>query len=715
MSNGMDSSLLDAYLYEENNLLDQLDSLLVADEKNGDFSSDDVNEIFRIMHTIKGSSAMMEFNAISTIAHHIEDVFFYIREKGIESLNADHKKELFNLMFQSEDYLRSEIEKVEKGLPLSEDIDTFAGEINAFLDKISNPGAAAKKAETAETSKTENPRLSGFPEDPDAVCFLHIFLEEGVGMENLRAFMVVNAVKEADIEARCYPNDMDSNPGTAGIIAEKGFFLAFDSLKAASQAQDVLASQNHIQSYELTEVPEPDPAPQPSPKEESKPAGPAPASSGESSGSGSFPAQDGAPARRASDAPSRASSAPKPAHAPVKQSLISVNLAKLNSLMDIVGEIVITESMVTSSPELKLLPRDNLDNFMKSARQLRKLTDDLQDIAMSLRMVPISGVFQKMNRIVRDMRQSLNKDVRLTIIGEETEVDKTIVDSIQDPIMHIVRNSMDHGIEETEAERIAAGKNPQGEIILSASHTSSEVVISIADDGYGMDPDRLLKKAGEKGLLTKPESEYSRKEALGLIMLPGFSTNQEVTEYSGRGVGMDVVKKNVEAVGGTISISSETGHGTTITLKIPLTLAIVNGMKITVGSSIFTIPIANIRQSFKASAEQIILDEYGNEMVERMGSFYPIIRLHNFYNLDAQVTHIEDGILLWVEANDRSYCLFVDDLIGEQQVVVKPLPAYLNDFGLKDAGIIGCTILGDGNISLILDIANLYLAAIENA
>ena len=237
--------------------------------------------------------------------------------------------------------------------------------------------------------------------------------------------------------------------------------------------------------------------------------------------------------------------------------------------MDIVGEIVITESMVTSSPELKLLPRDNLDNFMKSARQLRKLTDDLQDIAMSLRMVPISGVFQKMNRIVRDMKQSLNKDVRLTIIGEDTEVDKTIVDSIQDPIMHIVRNSMDHGIEETEAERIAAGKDPQGEIILSASHTSSEVVISIADDGYGMDPDRLLKKAREKGLLTKPESEYSRKEALGLIMLPGFSTNQEVTEYSGRGVGMDVVKKNVESVGGTIAISSETGHGTTITLKNP--------------------------------------------------------------------------------------------------------------------------------------------------
>ena len=712
MNNGMDNSLLDAYLYEENNLLDQLDNLLVADEKDGDFSSDDVNEIFRIMHTIKGSSAMMEFNAISTIAHHIEDVFFYIREKGIESLNTAHKKELFNLMFQSEDYLRSEIEKVEQGLPLSEDIDAFAGEINAFLNKISNPDSPENKTEPGGGSSEAG--KGGFPDDPAAVCFLHVFLEEGVGMENLRAFMIVNAIRESDIEARFYPDDMDTNPATASAIAENGFFIAFDSLEAASQAQNVLASQNHIQSYELTETEKnaptaADAGPAPLPEASS------PLADGSSSSSHEAPDPEKTAAPASSGAPSKAPAGSKPPHTPVKQSLISVNLAKLNSLMDIVGEIVITESMVTSSPELKLLPRDNLDNFMKSARQLRKLTDDLQDIAMSLRMVPISGVFQKMNRIVRDMRQSLNKDVHLTIIGEDTEVDKTIVDSIQDPIMHIVRNSMDHGIEETKEERIAAGKDPQGEIILSASHTSSEVVITVADDGYGMDPDRLLKKAREKGLLTKPESEYSRKEALGLIMLPGFSTNQEVTEYSGRGVGMDVVKKNVEAVGGTISIASETGHGTTITMKIPLTLAIVNGMKVTVGNSIFTIPIANIRQSFKVSADQIILDEYGNEMVERMGSFYPIIRLHTFYGLDAQVTHIEEGILLWVEANDRSYCLFVDDLIGEQQVVVKPLPTYLNDYGLKDAGIIGCTILGDGNISLILDIVNLYLAAIENA
>lgn len=705
MSSGMDSSILDTYLYEENNLLDQLDEMLVADEKNGDFSTDDVNEIFRIMHTIKGSSAMMEFNSISTIAHHIEDVFFYIRDKGIETLDPEHKKELFNLMFRSEDYLRSEIEKVEQGVPLSTDIDAFSNEINSFLKKISGaapaqpeasqaaPEASGAAASGAAASAPAAP--ASLPDDKDAACFFHVFLEEGVGMENLRAYMIVNAVKECDVNFRFYPSDMETDQDTSQTIAENGFFLAFDSSEDASKAEGILKTQNHIRSYELVNVSKAAPPAKAEEKKASvsKPTAPAPASTDTAAGK----------------------AAPMLSHAPVKQNLISVNLMKLDSLMDIVGEIVITESMVTSSPELNLLPRDNRDNFMKSARQLRKLTNDLQDIAMSLRMVPISGVFQKMNRIVRDMKQSLGKDVRLTIVGEDTEVDKTIVDNIQDPIMHIVRNSMDHGIEETAQERIAAGKDPQGEIVLSASHTSSEVVISIKDDGYGMDPQKILEKARSKNMLTKPDSEYSQKEILGLIMLPGFSTNTEVTEYSGRGVGMDVVKKNVESLGGIVSVSSTYGEGTTISMKIPLTLAIVDGMKVTVGDSIFTIPIANIRQSFKVKADQVIKDEYGNEMVERVDHFYPIVRLHSFYHLPTEVTQMEDGILLWVEANDRSYCLFVDDLIGEQQVVVKPLPAFLSEFNLKDHGITGCTIMGDGNISIILDILSLYSIAVENA
>ena len=234
--------------------------------------------------------------------------------------------------------------------------------------------------------------------------------------------------------------------------------------------------------------------------------------------------------------------------------------------------------------------------------------------------------------------------------------------------------------------------------------------ISISDDGQGMDPDKILAKAERNGILTKPASDYSKKEILSLLMLPGFSTNEEVTEFSGRGVGMDVVKKNVEAVGGTISITSETGKGSCTTLKIPLTMAITDGMEVSVGKSLFTIPIANIRQSFKPQKEEVILDANGNEIIKCLDAFYPIIRIHELYNIETEVTNIEDGILIWVETADKSYCLFVDELLGEQQVVVKPLSPFLGNFNIKSSGIGGCTILGDGNISLILDISNLYAA-----
>jgi len=288
--------------------------------------------------------------------------------------------------------------------------------------------------------------------------------------------------------------------------------------------------------------------------------------------------------------------------------------------MDIVGEIVITESMVTSSPDIQGF---RLDNFTKSARQLRKLTDDLQDTVMSIRMVPVSGVFQKMNRIVRDMSQALNRPAKLVVIGADTEVDKTIVDSIGDPIMHMVRNAMDHGIEESTDERVAAGKDPTGTITLSAHHTGSEVIITIQDDGQGVNVDKVLEKAKHQNLLVKPESEYSQKEILQFLLIPGFSTNEEVTEYSGRGVGMDVVKKNIEKVGGVVNMTSEPGKGTIATLNIPLTLAIVEGMEIAVGKSILTVPLHNIRSSFNVTQDDIVYDSTGGEMICRMESFPP--------------------------------------------------------------------------------------------
>jgi len=693
----MDASmegLLETYLFETNSLLDGLDELLINAEKIGDFSEDDVNEIFRSMHTIKGSSAMLEFNFLMEIAHHIEDLFFYIRENGIDSLDQAHKSELFNLMFKSTDKLRSEIEKVENNEPLETNIDSFVAEINGLLDKISGKVSDSPEDKAPEKASAGTESVPLNPDD--APHYIHVFFEDGCGMENLRAFMIVNALQERELEFIYYPNDIDSNPDSAEKIIEQGFYLGFRTADAREQAVRAIDQAQNIRSYETGERVEEPAEPEP----EQQPASPAETAPAAANTAAAAPkAKSEAPAAKKKEA------AP---HGAVKQDLISVNLSKLDALMALVGEIVITESMVTSSPDLQGL---SLDNFNKSARQLRKLTDDLQDISMSLRMVSVSGVFQKMNRIVRDMKQNLNRDVRLTIIGENTEVDKTIVDGIGDPLMHIVRNAIDHGIEENVEDRIAAGKDPQGEVILSATHTGSEVIISVSDDGRGMDTDAILAKAARNGILTKPESDYSQKEILMLLMTPGFSTNTEVTEYSGRGVGLDVVKKNVEAIGGVVSITSELGKGSCTTLKIPLTLAIADGMEISVGKSIFTVPISNIRQSFKSTESEIILDPAGHEMIRCMDAFYPIVRAHELYNIPDACTKIDDGILMWVEASDKSYCLFVDKLIGEHQVVVKPLPPYLQQFHIKDSGISGCTILGDGNISIILDIAHVYEAA----
>nr|WP_288829557.1 chemotaxis protein CheA [uncultured Clostridium sp.] len=704
MDNGMDN-MLDMYLFETNSLLEQLDELLIEAEKAGDFTVDDVNEIFRIMHTVKGSSAMMEFNSLMQIAHHIEDLFFFIRENGLDSLESSHKSTLFDLMFRSTDLLRAEVSKIQNNEPLSDNVDNLTEEINSFLKKISKdnkdaPGEA-KKPEKPAVKECAKPSASSpvtavdldevrmdLAECPDdnSPYFLRIFFDEGCGMENLRAFMLISSLKESGLEFNFYPSDVETNSQSSSFIIEKGFFLALDSRETADTAISQINNMNNLRSYELIQNVRAKSA------VEEKTAETA-----------------AAPVNRENTAPASTPAASTSHQMPSKQNLISVNLAKLDNLVAIVGEIVITESMVTSSPEIQNLK--NLDSFLKATRQLRKLTDDLQDIVMSLRMVPVSGVFQKMNRIVRDMKQKLKKDVRLTIVGENTEVDKSIVDSIGDPIMHIVRNSMDHGIEETAEERIRVGKNPQGEIILSASHTTNEVIISIRDDGRGVNPAGVLAKAKRNGILTKPESEYTQKEILALLLAPGFSTNETVTEFSGRGVGMDVVKKNVEAIGGTVTITSELGKGMCTTLKIPLTMAIVDGMEISVGKSVFTIPIANIRQSFKVKNEEVIYDTEGNEIIRCMNQFYPIIRIHRLYNIETEVTNIEDGILVWVESGDKSYCLFVDDLLGEQQVVVKPLPVYLNSFNIKDSGISGCTILGDGNISIILDVLNLYAAA----
>ena len=691
----MGNDMMEAYLYEMNTLLEQLDDIVLAAEEAKTFSQEDVNEIFRIMHTFKGSSAMMEFNTLMTVAHRIEDMFFIIRDKGMDVVAENLRPELFELVFHSIDFFRGEIEKLENDQPLTEDIDNILANINRFSNKIQGKEAEEAAEEPAapagDAPSAGGEEMFGSDEFPYGI---RVFFQEGCGMENLRSFMVLNAVRDLCEPGQmdCWPADVETNPDTASFVAEKGFFVRFATPELRDLALPLVAETGSVQEYtpfdHVAAAPAPEEAPAPAPQNEVQAA----------------PAAAPAPAPQA---PANGGSKQPPQAQHNKESLISVNLSKLDELQAVVGEIVITESMVTASPDLKGL---KLDSFTQAARQLRSLTDQLQDVSMALRMVAVSATFQKMRRIVRDMSKKLGKEVTLTLEGEDTEVDKTIVDSIGDPIMHIVRNSMDHGIEEHVEDRIRAGKDPVGNITLSARHTGSEVIIQVIDDGQGADDDAILNKAIRQGLAA-PGVDYSHKDILNFLLMPGFSTNTEVTEFSGRGVGMDVVKSNVESVGGTVTITSEKGHGMTTTLKIPLTMAIMDGMEVKVGRSTFTVPIQNIRQIFRVTDDQIIHDAARGEMIEIMDNFYSIVRAKEFYQMMDGVDSFGDGILLWVESGDTSFCLFVDELIGEQQVVVKPLPGYVTDFGIRDYGVGGCTILGDGSISIILEVSSIYAMA----
>ncbi len=681
---GSGNDMLEVYIYEGNSLLEQLEAIVLGAEQVNTFSEENVNEIFRIMHTLKGSSAMMEFDTLATIAHRIEDLFFIIRDNSMDVVSEANRPALFDLLFQSIDFFRTEIGKIEAGEPLSNDFDTLLSNVNSLISKISGEEEASADApsESAPASAPQSSDgLADFPYE------LRVFFDEGCGMENLRAFMLVTSVRDFCSEADFLfePSDVENNASTAEHIADQGFLLRFAHAEDREKAIPMIRSSGSVRTYQPHDY-HPEPA-----AEETHTAASGAASHQTSSVK--------APVQNTSSAQSSRQ----------KESLISVNLSKLDQLSAIVGEIVITESMVTGSPDLAGL---HLDSFAKSARQLRKLTDELQDIAMSLRMIPVSSTFQKMNRIVRDMCKKLGKSAKLTLVGEDTEMDKTIVDGIGDTIMHMIRNSMDHGIEDTEEERIKAGKDPVGEIILSAQDTGSEVIIQIQDDGQGVNDEKVLEKAINSGIASA-DQDYSHREILNFLMMPGFSTNTDVTEFSGRGVGMDVVKKSVEDLGGTVSISSEQGKGMSTTLRIPLTMAIMDGMKVSVGDSIFTIPIHNIRQSFKVSQADILHDSVEGEMIRIMDNYYPIIRAKDLYQIEEGQDSIDNGILMWLESSDCSYCLFVDELLGQQQIVVKPLPAYVNNFDIKNYGITGCSILSDGNISIILDVRNLYMAACD--
>lgn len=678
----IDESMTEVYVYETSQIVETLEQVMLTSEKSGIFSTDSINEIFRFMHTIKGSSAMMMFNDITSLAHHLEDIFYVIREDS--SVQYDFSK-LVDVILESIDYFKIEMMKVKEGEVPDGDSSELLMKVSEYLSDIKNSNQVIKQEETAQQKYYIGPNKTTSAFDYYRAI---IWFKENSEMENIRAYTVIHNITDMVEEVIYKPKDIIENDHAIEDIRKNGFFLACKTASNEEEVKKYLEKTIFLEKLEFELMKENE----------------------YENLSKSFHNDEVSDKIKIPEASKKyiEKKEKQDISAVVKQSIISVNVDKLDNLMNMVGELVISEAMVTQNPEVTRL---EIESFDKASRQLHKITGELQDMVMAIRMVPLSTTFLKMHRIVRDMTKKLDKNVLLEVFGEETEVDKNIIEKIADPLMHIIRNSLDHGIE-SEDVRIQKGKDKQGTITLEAKNSGSDVLIIVKDDGKGLDKKQLYEKAGSHGLVNRPFEDMSDRELYNIILNPGFSTKEEVTEFSGRGVGMDVVAKNIESIGGTVIVDSMPGEGTTIILKIPLTLAIIEGMNIKVGDARFTLPIVTIKESFRPKSSKILRDTEGQEMIMVRGLCYPILRLHNFYQIPTKIKAFDEGILIMVEENDKSGCIFADELLGQQQVVVKSLPEYVKKYK-QIRGLGGCTLLGDGSISLILDVGDFNLSNVN--
>lgn len=698
--------MLDIYLFENQQLLEQLQEMVLEQKDAECFDEDSINEIFRTMHTIKGSSGIMMFDNITAISHKLEDVFYYLRESHPE--HVPHVK-LVEHVLEVEDFISGELEKISNGETADGDPKSIIQDLDVFLEQIKK-GAGEDASQPVENVHEEPKQFYIAPVATDASRFYKIYVTftPDTGMANIRAYKIVYAMKEIAEDLLYYPEDIISNESSADVIMKEGFKILLQAQCTEEDIKKIIGIGYDIQAVDIYECKaeeflqgfsEPEPQPQidlessvevieaRAEKEgeaEKKPAKPQIAP-------GDFVIKSKEPGKQkklAKDKPKNE-----------KAAFISVNVQKMDQLMDLIGELVISESVVLQNPDLKV-PGLNLANFNKAAQQMAKISTDLQNVIMSMRMVPLTTLFQKMNRIVFDVSRKLGKDIEFEMIGEHTEVDKNISENISDPLMHMVRNAVDHGIE-TNEERKESGKKEKGKVTLSARTEAGKVWISVTNNGRGLERHKILAKARKQGLLDddKPDSAYTDKEVFQFITLPGFSTNEQVTEYSGRGVGMDVVVQNIQAIGGSLEIDSTAGLGSTMSLKIPLTLAIIDGIVLETGTSSFVVETGVIKEFVNVKEDMMIHEPNGEEYIMIRGECYPVLRLGEWYGLKEYRKSVEEGTMLIFEVEGKTICLFVDRLVGKQEIVVKPIPPYVK----KVKGISGCTQLGDGSIALILD------------
>ncbi len=685
---------MDMFLDESREHLQSLnDGLLSLENDPNEVSV--VNEIFRNAHTLKGMSATMGFNKIAELTHEMEDVLDLIRNNQLKVT-----EDIIETIFKCLDSLQEMIENVGNGDPEDlVDVSDLVKKLSSISKGEPQPAAEAPAAEApaAEAEAGAAASLDYTENDKDAmkaakqggmdVFHIHIRLADTCLLKAARTYMVMNALEEiGDV--------IKSVPPAEDLEAEKfdhDFDLVLVTTSDEHAVSEALAPVSELEEVKIEQV-DPDNLAAPAAAAAPPPAAPAPAAAA--------PAAAPAAPQLAKPAAKPAAKAPaKPAAAAEKKhhasQSVRVDIEKLDNLMNLVGELVINKVRLEQIGTTNRMPE-----LTETLEQMDRVTTDLQNVVMKVRMVPVSQVFNRFPRMVRDIAKELNKDINLTVEGEETELDRTVIDEIGDPLMHLLRNSLDHGVEHPN-EREKKGKPRTGEVGLIARHEGNNVVIMVTDDGAGIDAEKIRAKAVEKGLYTQDEVDaMSDADAVRIIFAPGFSTAEHITDISGRGVGMDVVRSKIESLGGHVDVETKIDEGSVFKIKLPLTLAIIQALLVRVQEEMYAIPLGSIDSTINIQPDDIKTVQNQAVIVLR-GQIIPIINLSTALQVPRATEEENDDIfVVVVYVGERKAGIVVDNLIGQQEIVIKTLGKLLS--GLKIFS--GATVLGDGRVALILDV-----------
>ena len=662
----VDHELIAEFLVEAREIVADVEVTLMNLERgrlhDGVVDNEALHAAFRGFHTVKGVAGFFNFDLMVKTAHESENLLDQLRSDELE-LVADH----VTVLCEALDHLTTALDGLEAtgrvGLT-EEQVEALAVQ----LRKLGKDGKAAKAA-------AEEPTVAG-AEPAEAAAE-----PTGTEAEPPEAAAQPTEALAQPAEAPAEPAEATAEPAEATAEPTQPTPGSAEPAEVRSEPAPVPAATATPEPSQAAAVPEAAPAP-PTPTKATPAPPPVQAQK--------LKVGDPPPKGPRGNAPSGGGGGGGSGGSSGNRS-IRVDLQKLDQLMNLVGELIIAQNVLAHMGNEE-------GTSQRAGQQLDRVTRNLQHLAMSMRMVPIRALFRKMVRVVRDVARRQGKEVRVELVGEETEVDKTVIEAISDPLVHLVRNAVDHGIEVGEKRR-ERGKPAEGVVTLSARHESGEVRVTIQDDGNGLDTDRILKKAVAKGLLAE-DATPEPSEIRDLIFAPGFSTAQTVTSVSGRGVGMDVVRRNVESVRGRVDVDSAMGSGTSFTLRLPLTLAIIEGMMMRLGDQVFTVPLLTIKESVSLREHISVRLPSGDEIVDLRGTMVPLLPMQRLVPYERVTENIERPILVVIEEDGRRAGILADELIGQRQVVIKPIPTFLSHV----EGLTGCSILGNGQISLILDV-----------